>query len=432
MNDIAIRVDGLSKQYRIGRKQERYKTLRDTLTNAVTVRFGRLRSMLQRSNFQSPDADNTIWALADVSFEITRGEVVGIIGRNGAGKSTLLKILSRITEPTAGFAEIHGRVGSLLEIGTGFHPELTGRENIHLNGAILGMKAAEIKTKFDEIVAFAEVEKFIDTPVKHYSSGMYLRLAFAVAAHLEPEILIVDEVLAVGDASFQKKCLGKMGDVAKEGRTVLFVSHNMVAIKSLCSRALLLVGGQVVGDGSVDEVVDSYFVPETGMTGLVPDNAERIGTGEARFRFVQLANMLDQPVSQLYLGQPFRVTLSFDVLTDIQDAFIEVNIGTPDGTDVVFSTTIDEGKLPTHLMKGGYEVNADFDIVLLPRRYSIGVGVHRSDGTTVDFVRRVLDFMVLKVAQNGNGHYRWDSIRGYVRGLPRWQIRQVVSDTGKD
>jgi len=256
-------------------------------------------------------------------------------------------------------------------------------------------------------------------------------LAFAVAAHLEPEILIVDEVLAVGDAAFQKKCLGKMEGVAKEGRTVLFVSHNMAAIKSLCSRAILLDGGHVVCAGSVDEVVDNYFVPETGMTGLVPDNAERTGTGEARFRFVQLTNLLDQSISQLYLRQPFRVTLSFDVLTDIQDAFLEVNIGTPDGIDVVFSTTIDEGKLPTHLMEGSYEVNADFDIVLLPRRYSIGVGIHHSDGTTVDFVRRVLDFMVLRVAQNGNGHYRWDSIRGYVHGLPRWQIRQVVPETAE-
>lgn len=430
MGDIAICVEELGRQYHIGGKREEYKTLRDTLLDIVVSPFRRAGRLLRGKGVRAAERDETFWALRDVSFEIKRGEVVGIIGRNGAGKSTLLKILSRITEPTEGFADIYGRVGSLLEVGTGFHSELTGRENVYLNGAILGMRWVEIGRKFDEIVAFAEIEKFIDTPVKHYSSGMYLRLAFAVAAHLEPEILLVDEVLAVGDAAFQKKCLGKMEGVAKEGRTVFFVSHNMAAIKSLCNRAILLDGGHVVCDGSVDEVVDSYLLPETDMakTGIIPDNAERIGTAEASLRFVQLANALGKPVSQLYFGQPFRITLIFDVLRDIQDALIEVNIGTPDGIDVVLSTTIDEGKLPTYLMTGRYEVHADFDIVLLPRRYSIGVGIHHSNGTTVDAVRRVVDFMVLKIAQNGNEHYRWDRVRGYVRGLPRWQIHQAVPD----
>ena len=228
MSDIVIRVDSLSKQYRIGGKQEGYRTLRDTLTETFVSPFRRARKLLRGHAYGAAELDEIIWALRDISFEVKRGEVVGIIGRNGAGKTTLLKILSRITEPTEGYAEIHGRVGSLLEVGTGFHPELTGRENIYLNGAILGMKKAEIERKFDEIVDFAEIEKFIDTPVKHYSSGMYVRLAFAVAAHMEPEILLVDEVLAVGDAAFQKKCLGKMGEVAEGGRTVLFVSHNML------------------------------------------------------------------------------------------------------------------------------------------------------------------------------------------------------------
>src|SRR5881628_3746544 len=247
MSDIAIRVEGISKHYRIGARQERYYTLRDTLTEAVTRPFQKLAAFFSRNGAgtRTPEAWS-IWALKDVSFDVKRGEVVGIIGRNGAGKSTLLKILSRITEPTEGRAKIHGRVGSLLEVGTGFHPELTGRENIYLNGAILGMKKAEIDWKFDGIVEFAEVEQFIDTPVKHYSTGMYLRLAFAVAAHLEPEILIVDEVLAVGDTAFQKKCLGKMGDVAKEGRTVLFVSHNLAAIENLCSSSFLLDSGRVI------------------------------------------------------------------------------------------------------------------------------------------------------------------------------------------
>src|SRR5262245_5151575 len=222
MTVLALRVEGLGKEYRIGGRQERYRTIRDSLAAAVSARLRRKQSDQER-----------FWALKDVSFEVKKSEVLGVIGRNGAGKSTLLKILSRITEPTTGCAEIYGRVGSLLEVGTGFHNELTGRENIYLNGAILGMKRREIERKFDEIVAFAEVEKFIDTPVKHFSSGMYLRLAFAVAAHLETEILLVDEVLAVGDAEFQKKCLGKVGEVAQAGRTVLFVSHNMAALRSL-------------------------------------------------------------------------------------------------------------------------------------------------------------------------------------------------------
>jgi lipopolysaccharide transport system ATP-binding protein len=267
MSDIAIRCENLSKQYRIGRK-ERYKTLRDTLTDAMYGPFRRLRSVFDGSNVRAENGEDRIWALKDVSFEVNRGEVVGIIGRNGAGKSTLLKVLSRITEPTGGHAEIHGRIGSLLEVGTGFHPELTGRENIFLNGAILGMKRAEIRGKFDEIVAFAEVEKFIDTPVKHYSSGMYLRLAFAVAAHLEPEILLVDEVLAVGDALFQKKCLGKMGDAAKEGRTILFVSHDMTAIQVLCTKAVHLQAGEVVGIGPAVEQIEEYLNTVKRQTGI--------------------------------------------------------------------------------------------------------------------------------------------------------------------
>jgi len=258
MSEVAIRCEGLGKRYRIG-PRERYYALRDTLAGAMSAPFrGLSRLVNPRSAGNHPQSSNTIWALKDVSFEIKQGEVVGIIGRNGAGKSTLLKILSRITKPTEGTAEIHGRVGSLLEVGTGFHPELTGRENIYLNGAILGMRKAEIGRKFDEIVAFAEVEKFIDTPVKHYSSGMYMRLAFAVAAHLESDIMLVDEVLAVGDAAFQKKCLGKMGDVAKKGRTVLFVSHQMNSIRKLCQTCLWLDGGQIRMAASPLKAVSAY------------------------------------------------------------------------------------------------------------------------------------------------------------------------------
>jgi ABC-type polysaccharide/polyol phosphate transport system ATPase subunit len=249
----AIRVDNLSKQYQIGARQPGYTTFREVISSFVTNPFHRFRSLSGRG-----DAAQLFWALKAVSFEVQPGEVVGIIGRNGAGKTTLLKILSQITAPTEGRAEINGRVVSLLEVGTGFHPELTGRENIYLNGAILGMSRSETRRKFDEIVRFADVEKFLDTPVKRYSSGMYIRLAFSVAAHLEPEILIVDEVLAVGDAQFQRKCLGKMGDAARSGRTVLFVSHNMAAVSALCEKAILLENGRVVRDGSASHVVDEY------------------------------------------------------------------------------------------------------------------------------------------------------------------------------
>jgi lipopolysaccharide transport system ATP-binding protein len=285
--EAVIKIQNLSKQYRIGAR-EGYRTFRETLVDAAKAPFVRLSGALSRglgaksseqgaeshssnslpsslSSKQSLLSDDLIWALKDVSFEVKQGEVVGIIGRNGAGKSTLLKILSKITEPTEGRIELRGRVGSLLEVGTGFHPELTGHENIYLYGAILGMDRWEVTRKFDEIVSFAELDKFIDTPVKKYSSGMYMRLAFAVAAHLEPEILLVDEVLAVGDAAFQKKCLGKMGDVSKAGRTILFVSHNMQAVQSLCERVIQLEAGQIAASGDPPTVVSRYLSFSAGM-----------------------------------------------------------------------------------------------------------------------------------------------------------------------
>ena len=249
-----IRVHGLGKKYRIGGPREKYNTLRDAIVNSA-------KAPLKRLTHQDSDlTTNEFWAVKDISFKVKKGEVLGIIGRNGAGKSTLLKILSRITTPTEGEVDIYGRVGSLLEVGTGFHPELTGRENIFLSGSILGMRKREIEEKFDEIVKFAEIEKFMETPVKRYSSGMYVRLAFAVAAHLDPEILLIDEVLAVGDAEFQKKCLGKMGDIAKEGRTVLFVSHNMNAVEQLCTRCIYLQNGRLIlNSTNVRSVINDYL-----------------------------------------------------------------------------------------------------------------------------------------------------------------------------
>ncbi len=327
MGDISIRVEGLSKQYCIGGKREEYKTLRDTLTDVLAAPFRRAGKLLRNQATDAAELDETIWALKDVSFEIKRGEVVGIIGRNGAGKSTLLKILSRITEPTMGFADIYGRVGSLLEVGTGFHPELTGRENIYLNGAILGMKRAEIERKFDEIVAFAEIEKFIDTPVKHYSSGMYLRLAFAVAAHLEPEILLVDEVLAVGDARFQKKCLGKMGDVAKKGRTVVFVSHNMAAVTQLCQKAVWLEGGQIQKIDLSEAVVKQYLSDGDSQIAerqwSYPGNAP----GDDRVRLLA-ARVIQQgqTTSVIDINVPSRIEIEFEALRDIRNLITGINV----------------------------------------------------------------------------------------------------------
>jgi lipopolysaccharide transport system ATP-binding protein len=316
MSEIAIYAEKLSKKYQIGKKQERYKTLRDTVTDLFVSPFRRAGKLLRGQSASASELDETIWALKDVSFEIKKGEVVGIIGRNGAGKSTLLKILSRITIPIGGFAEIHGNVGSLLEVGTGFHPELTGRENIYLNGAILGMKRVEIDRKFDEIVAFAEVETFVDTPVKHYSSGMYLRLAFAVAAHLEPEILIVDEVLAVGDARFQKKCLNKMQDVGKEGRTVLFVSHNMPAITRLCKRTILLDEGSVLEDGPSHHVVSAYLNSGIGITGAREWNDPKKAPGNdiVRLCAVRVRTKDSRVTDAVDIREPVGLEIEYEVL----------------------------------------------------------------------------------------------------------------------
>lgn len=310
MSNLAIRAEGLGKQFRISAGQRmKYTTLRDRLAGALQRNGARMGAT-------RPAAETTFWALRDVSFDIKHGEVVGLIGYNGAGKSTLLKVLTRITEPTRGRAAIYGRVGSLLEVGTGFHPELTGRENTYLNGAILGMKRAEIDRKFDEIVAFAEIEKFIDTPVKFYSSGMYVRLAFAVAAHLEPEILIVDEVLAVGDVRFQKKCLNKMQDVGQEGRTVVFVSHSMPAITRLCTRAILLNQGVVAEDGPTANVVAAYLSSEHGIGPEREwlDPAAAPGDEIARLRAVRVRAGDGRVTEAIDIRQPFSVEMEYDVL----------------------------------------------------------------------------------------------------------------------
>jgi lipopolysaccharide transport system ATP-binding protein len=314
VSDIAIKVEGLGKQYRIGSGGGRssYKSVRDVITQTALAPARRLKNIV-RGDGSHHSGSERFWALKDVSFEVKHGEVLGVIGRNGAGKSTLLKVLTRITEPTEGEVRIRGRVGSLLEVGTGFHPELTGRENVYLNGAILGMHRREIASKFDEIVAFAEVEKFIDTPVKRYSSGMYLRLAFSVAAHLEPEILLVDEVLAVGDAAFQKKCLGKMGDVAQQGRTVLFVSHNMAAVDSLCRRGLVLNQGQTKFLGSQTDAIGEYLTAVGQDTRLaLEERRDRKGSGEVRITNIELRDISGAPIDHVMSGQDVDIYMNFE------------------------------------------------------------------------------------------------------------------------
>jgi lipopolysaccharide transport system ATP-binding protein len=314
MSSTVIKVENLSKQYRIG-ERESYKTFREAIVNLAKAPFRKWNEFNPQSAIRNPKSE-TIWALKDVSFDIEQGEVLGIIGRNGAGKSTLLKILTKITEPTEGRVEIRGRVGSLLEIGTGFHPELTGHENIYLYGAILGMDRWEVTRKFDEIVTFAELENFIDTPVKRYSSGMYMRLAFAVAAHLESEILLVDEVLAVGDVAFQKKCIGKMGDVSKEGRTVFFVSHNMAAVSRLCDRCLLLDEGKVLNDGPSEKVIATYLQTDLGVTAKREWHSieKAPGNDSVRVLSLRVVNTDLRTIDSVDIRKPVGIEIIFYVL----------------------------------------------------------------------------------------------------------------------
>jgi lipopolysaccharide transport system ATP-binding protein len=330
MSNSVIKVEHLSKQYRIGAR-EGYKTFRETLVDAAKAPLQGLSKVFNRRSAVGgrSSGDDTIWALKDVSFEVKQGEVIGVIGRNGAGKSTLLKILSRITEPTEGRVELRGRVGSLLEVGTGFHPELTGHENIYLYGAILGMDRWEITRKFDEIVAFAELEKFIDTPVKKYSSGMYMRLAFSVAAHLEPEILLVDEVLAVGDAAFQKKCLGKMGDVATGGRTVLFVSHNMTAVGSLCGRTLLLSEGKKLEDGNSKSVIHRYIESnyDSSLRESVERRSDRGGDGSIKVVEIRLGTPSNPICGFWVTGEDAIADLTYQCSADRIYPNVEVALG---------------------------------------------------------------------------------------------------------
>jgi lipopolysaccharide transport system ATP-binding protein len=435
MSDTAIRVENLGKIYRIGQTVG-YKTLRESLSNAITAPFRRERSVRYKSGKspqpQASDHDqftlkqqtDYIWALKNISFEVKRGEAMGIIGRNGSGKSTLLKILSRITPPTEGLAEIRGRAGSLLEVGTGFHPELTGRENIYFNGAILGLKKAEIERKFDEIVAFSEVEKFLDTPVKRYSSGMYVRLAFAVAAHLEPDILIVDEVLAVGDAAFQKKCLGKMGDVTREGRTVLFVSHNMAAIEEFCPRAILLSYGRLVQDNSTRNVISHYLSSESltsnGDMDVSDPALRRNSLANSLFRWtrVTIINLAGKETSFLTFGEPFDIILQGIADRDLSEVKAGFSIDSVLGPAIFNSYQIDNG-LPDRLPVGKTRFRIRMDPNLLaPGLYQISLVAHGNG--VIDWLPVSLQFTV---SAAGEGTNKWQSYHGGMIRYPcKWSM----------
>ena len=419
MGNLAIRVQNLSKSYRIAMLRQRYDTLSDHLTD-VAKKWVRLHPRLTPS-------DETIWALKDVSFEVNKGDVIGVVGRNGAGKTTLLKILSRITEPTEGCAQVHGRMGSLLEVGTGFHPELTGRENIYLNGAILGMKKGEIKHKFDEIVAFAEVEKFLETPVKRFSSGMYVRLAFSVAAHLEPEILIVDEVLAVGDVSFQKKCLGKMGEVAGEGRTVLFVSHNMGAVRQLCDRALLMNEGRVVCDDDTSSVISTYLSLDSleEADGEISWSENQGPGGEAiKLRRIRLVSPDGRVRSTFDVEKPIRVEIRYQVLRRLRGLRLKLALLTMQG-EMAFQTT-DQNCRGDEIEPGTYLSTCVIQGGLLNRgRYVIRISGN------IPRVQRLLpgrEYLSFDTVGAGNqGSYFPENWPGVVCPKLEWTVERIDS-----
>lgn len=409
----ALTVHNLSKRYEIGGASVPYRTLRDTIAETLRTPWRRARRATHEE----------FWALHDVSFAVERGEVVGVIGKNGAGKSTLLKILSRITEPTGGSAEIYGRVGTLLEVGTGFHPELTGRENTFLNGAILGMRREEIARKFDEIVAFSEVEQFIDTPVKHYSSGMYLRLAFAVAAHLEPEILVVDEVLAVGDAAFQRKCLGKMGEIANQGRTVLFVSHSMGAVRGLCNRAIWLEGGRVRTEGPAREIVDQYL-----QTTIEP-SATRIDVRDMRRGWsfgeqVRLTGVTFNGGTPVRHGQPLVAELHYTAHSDAVGVSFGFGFASLEGVRLM---SVDSDLLgQTHDIARGTSgtITAQIDTLLLqPGLYALDLGIRSGDNSALDYLPACAQVEVLPGPDTPSMMIREGG--GGVRMPAHWAVERI-------
>lgn len=405
-----LEIQNLTKKFRIQHEQQSYLSLRESVV-----------SMFKSKSSSVED----FYALHDVNFNVMPGECVGIIGKNGAGKSTLLKILSKITPPSQGKIISRGRIASLLEVGTGFHSELSGRENVFLNGSILGMKKKEIHSKFDEIVDFSGTEKFLDTPLKHYSSGMQLRLAFAVAAFLEPEILIIDEVLAVGDAEFQKKCMGKMEDVSKSGRTILFVSHNMTSMKSLCKRGLLMEKGRLMFDQTMTETIEKYLstATKTSHTGEIPPNTSSINTGLLRFaKFLMVDDNNSNIDSVNYLSD---INLYFEIDSDVEisDSLIDVRINTLDGLELIHATNKYAITKAFAIKKGKNIIICKIKNGLQPGRYAFTIGAHHTNGATLDYVENIFDFNVMNIASGQNGDFIYNFKLGLVRFESTWEIK---------
>jgi lipopolysaccharide transport system ATP-binding protein len=428
VSDLAVRVENLGKEYHIGAvRKERYQTLSDQVAQAAGAPFRRAYKLMRGQATGAAELDETIWALRDVSFEVLRGEVLGIIGANGAGKSTLLKILSRITGPSRGFIEIHGRVGCLLEVGTGFHPELTGRENVYLNGAILGMPRVRINEQFDEIVEFSGVEKFIDTPVKHYSSGMGLRLAFAVAAHLDPEILIIDEVLAVGDAAFQQKCLGKMGEVAEAGRTVLLVSHNMAAVNRLCQRAILLSNGRLADEGEPEAVIAGYL-GDSSVESSWSYSDDDAGPAR-RDHIIESIRIIDdggQTAAMVPFDRPFQIEVGYSLGEAVRDLVIAVTVLNDRGETVCVSWDTDSTDLAGKLRPSGSHVSTcDMPSHFLkPGRYVIHVVAHIPGVRILDKRLSAVAFDVSPVG------YRFKMARGgSITPVLQWSVASEAATT---
>jgi lipopolysaccharide transport system ATP-binding protein len=426
---IAIRIINISKAYQLG-------VINTGSFSADITRWWALKrgkedpflKIAENNDRTSRGKSKLVWSLKDVSFDIEQGESYGIIGRNGAGKSTLLKVLSQVTHPTTGQVKIKGKIASLLEVGTGFHPELTGRENVFLNGAILGMRNTEIKKKFDEIVAFSGVERYIDTPVKRYSSGMYVRLAFAVAAHLESDILIVDEVLAVGDAEFQKKCLGKMNQLGKSsGRTILFVSHNMAAIKSLCKKAVFMEQGKVRSIGETGNIINDYLsaysIRQTG-DGKIALGLSMHGTGEARFtRFLTYKNNIN--CDDFFFGEKPALQVELEVKENIYDAIIGVHLVNIYG-EKIFMLTPNKNYKSIELLKGKYHFNIDIDEVLMPGEYSFNLSISKHhSGADVDFLESVGKLTVQRDSVDHELDYPWATVHGYVSPRSNWTITHL-------
>jgi lipopolysaccharide transport system ATP-binding protein len=425
-----IEVKNLSKAYQLG--QINTGTLYSDLQRWWAIKRGKEDPFLkvgETNDRTSRGTSNIVWSLKDLNFEINEGDSIGIIGRNGAGKSTLLKLLSRITSPTTGSIRIKGKMASLLEVGTGFHPELSGRENIFLNGAILGMRKAEIKEKFDEIVDFSGVERYIDTPVKRYSSGMYVRLAFAVAAHLDSEILIVDEVLAVGDAEFQKKCLGKMNELGHNtGRTIVFVSHNMSSIKSLCSTSLYMNQGRLVSIGETSEIISEYLSAANNSyagDGLIPSGTSSHGTGEARFKKLLLKNRDMIPQNEFYFGESIGVEIELDVYEDIPGALIGLHLLNMYGEKMSMDIP-DKSYKPYPLKSGKYKFKVTLSDVLMPGNFSFGLSLsHFSSGSDIDVIETFAAFKILKESVNKDMDYPWLTVHGYFRPNSIWEIEKM-------